>query len=263
MDQLERSGVETFAGVQATRYDSTASAASMGEFEGREVIAKSSSMWVDHDRQLLMGHRFEGTFIENGQSRDFYIQATNADFRNPAGCHDLIKPYSTVVEMGGMLNEEQMAQMKEAQKQLAEFDKQLAEMPASQRQMMENMMGSQMETVRNMAESGTLAHTMETEEILCNPDLKALFSTPMDTAGTVAGAGAGGSVGKVQPTGAALLKQIQVDLTSLGYEPGNTDGDLDVMTQVAISQFQAESGLAVTGEPNQEVANALATAIGQ
>lgn len=251
MDQLELGDVEEFAGVPtATRWDSTAPPTPMGEAEGQQVTYKDSKVWFDHDRQLMLGHRFEGTLTENGESRDFYIQTTNLDFRNPPGCHDMIKPYKRVMEMGGMLNDEQMAEMKEAQKQLAEFDKQMAAMPASQRQMMENMMGGQMETVRNMAESGSLSHTMETEEILCNPDLKALYA-PM------------GGAGLIEPSADGLLVQIQKDLKTLGYEPGNTDGVLDTMTQVAISQFQAESGLAVTGEPSQELANALATAVGR
>jgi hypothetical protein len=251
MSQLESRGTEEYAGVTATRYDSTAPPASMGVVDGREVVSNSFVVWVDHDRNVLVGHRFNGTMIENGESRDFFVQVTNSDFRNPPGCHDLIKPFTTDVEMGGMLDDEQMAQMQEARAQLAEFDKQMAELPASQRQMMESMMGGQMDSMRSMAESGSFAHKMETEEILCNPDLKALFSTQM--------AGVDG----LQPTGAGLLRLIQTDLTTLGYEPGNTDGVMDTMTQVAISQYQAEAGLSVTGEPSQELADALATAVGR
>lgn len=251
MDQLEIVGVGEFAGVpDATQWDSTAPPTPMGESDGQEVTYKASSVWFDHDRQLMLGHRFEGTLTENGESRDFYIQTTNLDFRNPPGCHGLIKPYKRVMEMGGVLNEEQKAQMKEAQKQMAEFEKQLESMSERERQMVESMMGGQMDMVRNMAQTGTIAHTTEVEEILCNPDLKALYA-PM------------GGGGLIEPSADSLLVQIQKDLQALGYEPGNTDGVLDTMTQVAISQFQAEAGLAVTGEPSQEVASALAKALGR
>ena len=60
-----------------------------------------------------------------------------------------------------------------------------------------------------------------------------------------------------------LIRMIQKDLIALGYEPGNTVGVLDTMTQVAISQFEAEAGLSVTGEPSPEVANALSVAVGR
>ncbi|MEM7502193.1 MAG: peptidoglycan-binding domain-containing protein [Pseudomonadota bacterium] len=252
LEQLERRGIEFFGGVEATAYETPNLPASIGETEdGQHVKPRMYELWIDHERSLSMGHRFEGTFTENGESRDFYIQTVNSDFRNPPGCHNMIQPFTRTVEMGGILNDEQKTQMEEAQKQLAEFDKQMAELPPSQRQMMERMMGDKMDAVRSMAESGALKYTMETEEILCNADLKALFSPPI------------GGPGVIQATGDGLLKQIQVDLTTLGYEPGNIDGVLDTMTQVAISQFEAEAGLAVTGEPSQEVAKALATAVGR
>ncbi len=41
--------------------------------------------------------------------------------------------------------------MEEARVHLAEFEKQMAEMPESQRQMMQNMMGEQIEMMRKMA----------------------------------------------------------------------------------------------------------------
>ena len=42
------------------------------------------------------------------------------------------------------------------------------------------------------------------------------------------------------------------------YAPGNTDGVLDTLTEIAISQFQAERSMAVTGQPSAQLAAALA-----
>lgn len=249
LSHVEPRGIEEYNGVMAALYETTSPPTPMGEVEGMQVVANKVRLWFDPERNVSIGHRFDGTIIENGESRDFYIQVRNSDFRNPPGCFDLIKPYRRVMEMGGVLNDEQKAQMKEARKQLAEYDKQMAALPASQRQMMENMMGGKMEAARNMVRTGSLSYTMEIEEILCNPDLHALFSTPLTGAGPI------------QISGDKLLRQIQVDLTKLGYEPGNTDGVLDMMTQVSISQFQAEAGLTVTGEPSQELATALTSAV--
>ena len=67
-----------------------------------------------------------------------------------------------------------------------------------------------------------------------------------------------GMPGSAAPNeGGNLVAIIQTHLETLGYEPGNTDGTLDTMTQVAISQYQAETGLTVTGEPSQPLADAL------
>ena len=45
-----------------------------------------------------------------------------------------------------------------------------------------------------------------------------------------------------------LLQRIQKDLVTLGYEPGNMDGEMDTDTTVAIAKYQAEHEMPVTGE---------------
>lgn len=62
------------------------------------------------------------------------------------------------------------------------------------------------------------------------------------------------------PTGALaddLTKMIQEDLTALGYDPGNVQGEASTETVIAISQFQAENGLEVTGESSPQLAGAI------
>jgi peptidoglycan hydrolase-like protein with peptidoglycan-binding domain len=60
-----------------------------------------------------------------------------------------------------------------------------------------------------------------------------------------------------------LTQIIQRDLVSLGYDPGNTDGEATMATVVAISRFQAEHGLEVTGEPSPQLAGVIKAAIRQ
>jgi peptidoglycan hydrolase-like protein with peptidoglycan-binding domain len=55
----------------------------------------------------------------------------------------------------------------------------------------------------------------------------------------------------------ALTQIIQRDLETLGYEPGNTDGEATVETAIAISKFQSENGLEVTGEPSPQLAGII------
>jgi hypothetical protein len=242
--QLEDLGVENRDGVLANHFGYSGLNEPMGSFDGTQATLNGASIWIDAERDLILGHRIEGTMVAEGQSRPFFIEVSNSDFRGSAGC-DLYEPHRRVTRMGGMLDDAQMAQMEEARVQLEEFDRQMAAMPADQREMMENMMGKQMDMVRSLASGGAMEYVDEIEEILCDPDLKELFSVP--------GAPAGG----VLPTSADLLRQIQEHLLTLGYKPGNTDGVLDTMTEVAISQFQAENGLPVTGEPSAQLSGAL------
>jgi peptidoglycan hydrolase-like protein with peptidoglycan-binding domain len=50
---------------------------------------------------------------------------------------------------------------------------------------------------------------------------------------------------------------VQQDLVALGYDPGNTDGEATTQTIVAISKFQAEHDLPVTGEVTPQLAGVL------
>ncbi|XOV83513.1 MAG: peptidoglycan-binding domain-containing protein [bacterium] len=54
-----------------------------------------------------------------------------------------------------------------------------------------------------------------------------------------------------------LTEIIQKDLAALGYEPGNTTGEMTTATAIAISKFQAENGLEVTGEPSPQLAGVV------
>ena len=54
-----------------------------------------------------------------------------------------------------------------------------------------------------------------------------------------------------------LTKMIQQDLVALGYDPGNTDGEATTPTIVAISKFQAENNLEVTGEATPQLAGII------
>jgi hypothetical protein len=58
-----------------------------------------------------------------------------------------------------------------------------------------------------------------------------------------------------------LTQMVQQDLVSLGYEPGATNGEMTTATIVAISKFQAEHDLQVTGEVTPQLAGVLKATI--
>jgi hypothetical protein len=58
-----------------------------------------------------------------------------------------------------------------------------------------------------------------------------------------------------------LTAIIQTDLQTLGYEPGGTDGEMTVQTAIAISKFQAENSLDVTGEASPQLAGVIKAAL--
>ena len=54
-----------------------------------------------------------------------------------------------------------------------------------------------------------------------------------------------------------LTEIVQKDLITLGFDPGRIDGEMNTQTAVAISQFQSQNGLDVTGEPSPQLAGIM------
>ncbi len=247
---LEEVGTDTMDGRQAKHYQSRGLSVPIESSPGQQGKMTGADAWFDTNDGVILGHRMIGEMTENGQTREFFVDVRYSDFREVPGC-DLYEPYRRVMSMGGILNEEQTAQMAEAREQLEEFEQQMAALPPDQREMAERMMGGRMDMIRSMASGGAVEHVEEVEEIICNPDLAALFSV------------GDGSPATVTTSPEDLLRQIQLNLATLGYSPGNTNGVLDTITQIAISQYEAEKGMKVTGEPSQAVAQRLAADVAQ
>ncbi|NNK32526.1 MAG: peptidoglycan-binding protein, partial [Xanthomonadales bacterium] len=62
---------------------------------------------------------------------------------------------------------------------------------------------------------------------------------------------------------ADLVKMAQKELIALGYEPGNIQGEVDTATTVAVSKFQAERNMEITGEVTPQLVGALRAAKNQ
>jgi Putative peptidoglycan binding domain len=217
---------------------------------GGKFTMGAARMWFDADELVMLKHRIDGVARQGGTDKPFYIETESRDYRHVPGSN-LYEPYESVTRMGGMLSEEDMAQMAEAKAQLDEFEAQLASMPPDQRAMMERMMGGQMETMRGLVNSGAFESTQKVIEIYVNPDLAQLYAANP--------AAIAAATGTQQTSGGNLVARIQADLLALGYDPGVVNGELTTPTVIAISQFQTEKGLDVTGEATEALAAALAT----
>jgi len=58
-----------------------------------------------------------------------------------------------------------------------------------------------------------------------------------------------------------LTEIVQKDLVVLGYDPGNISGEMTTETAIAISAFQSDHGLDVTGKPTPQLAGIIKSAI--
>lgn len=132
--------------------------------DGQEFTIQSMSFWVDAAEYVPLKMRMEGIAKMDGETRPIFIEQLWGDYRSVADS-DMYESYLQTSRMGGVLSPKEQAQMAEAQKQMAEFEKQLASMPASQRQMMENMMGSKMDMMRSMVSTGAFEIKTTVSEI--------------------------------------------------------------------------------------------------
>jgi peptidoglycan hydrolase-like protein with peptidoglycan-binding domain len=60
-----------------------------------------------------------------------------------------------------------------------------------------------------------------------------------------------------------LTQMVQLDLTTLGYDPGVADGNTTTKTIIAVSKFQSEHNMEVTGEITPQLAGVIQAAISQ
>lgn len=134
-----------------------------------DVSIDSMTMWIGKDRYLPLKMRMEGTANMEGQSRPIVIDMLASDFREVPGSK-LVEPFRRVVSISGITAGIDEAQVAEARKAMAEMEKQLASMPESQREMMESMMGPQLEQMRKLAQSGSFDTEIVVESITANPE---------------------------------------------------------------------------------------------
>ncbi|MFK8052932.1 MAG: hypothetical protein AB8F65_08135 [Woeseiaceae bacterium] len=140
-----------------------------GNAEGSFTI-EEFSMWIDQSRLVPLQLHMNGRADTPGEERVMDMKIQMSDYRPVPGTQ-MLESFSQAVSVGGALSADEMADVAEAQKQLAELDKQMASMPPAQRKMMEGMMGDQIKVFRELAESGAVKIDMTVSSIVANQDV--------------------------------------------------------------------------------------------
>jgi len=138
--------------------------------DGREYRMDTMRLWIDNDTYAPLKMRVDGTLIAGAESKPMSIETIQSDYRNVPDSK-MYESYRQVMKISGLMDAAQEAEMREAQTKMAEFEKQLASMPPGQRQMMEKMMGPQLETMRSMASGGGFQTETVVRLIAVNPDI--------------------------------------------------------------------------------------------
>jgi len=183
-----------------------------------------------------------GVTTVSGRSRNIVSSVEMVGF-DREWCNESLMPADYAVtdideQLAEALGGTDSAEMSQA---MQEYNEAMAQMTPEQRAMLEGMgMGDMMQ--QGMGAAGA--------------------STPPPAAGSPSPPDAPcNSPSSRELTTGNLTQTVQKHLEALGYSPGNTDGADSLHTTIAISQFQAEKGLEVTGEVSPQLVGVLSAEV--
>lgn len=120
------------------------------QMDDQEIAFETFEIWIDQGEYVPLKMVIHGQATADGQSRPIVMEKLDSDYRQVPGSN-LYQAYRQVMTMQGVLDPEQQKQVEEARRQMAEMEKEMADMPDAQREMMERMIGPQIEMLRKMA----------------------------------------------------------------------------------------------------------------
>ncbi len=132
---------------------------------GEDMQISSMTMFLDTDEHLMRRMIMEGTLNRDGSAHPVSFDVHLRDYRTVDG---LTTPFRMTLAGQGMLGAMGDGDEAEARQQLQEMERQIASLPAEQREMMEKMMGPQLEQLRNMAQSGAFEMDLVVKSVEVN-----------------------------------------------------------------------------------------------
>lgn len=130
-----------------------------------DFVPRTMTMYIDGDNYLPRRVAMEGDITSDGETRPMTADIHLADYRDVEG---MLHPFETRIVATGIAPGMSEEDMEKSQESLAQMETQLAEMDASQRAMVERMMGPQIKKLREMLESGQFEITVTTKEVRVN-----------------------------------------------------------------------------------------------
>ena len=134
-----------------------------------DFVPKTGLLYVDTDDHLIRKMELGGEITRDGQTSPMTAVTVLSDYREVEGMLHPFQLHITATGLAAGMSEEEM---EEARRGLAEMEKNLEGMDATQRAMVERMMGGQMEKLRTMLESGQFEITVVTKEVRVNEALQ-------------------------------------------------------------------------------------------
>ncbi len=167
LEQSELVGEESIDGRNAFHLRAN-DVTEMMDMGSGNVTLNHISVWIDSSDYVPLRMSMEGTMTDGAETRPASIVATMSDYRSVPGSK-MYESYRQTMTTSSVLTDAERAELEQARAQLAEFESQMASMPESQRQMMENMMGPQINAIREMITDEGIVIDVVVDSIEINP----------------------------------------------------------------------------------------------
>ena len=152
---LERFGDRWAHHLRATDINITQTTA-----EGSYTL-KTADLFVDNKEYVPLKMRFD--FQEDKTGNMFSVEKISSDYRSVGS---LYEPFKEIMRINPGLDGKQAAEMEKAQREMAKLKQQLASMPPQQREMMEQMMGGQMQSMMKTVDNMAAGKGIEVESVI-------------------------------------------------------------------------------------------------
>jgi len=133
----------------------------LGQNGEAQLAPKSMTMNLDSKEYLIRRMQMDGTVTREGKTNPVHVDAHMKDYRSVKG---LVQPYAMDMTMTGLDAAISEADRAEAKAWMARLDS----MPAEQRKMMEQMMGPQLQRMKEMLESGKVDVSIRVKDVKVN-----------------------------------------------------------------------------------------------
>ncbi len=139
-------------------------------FDDVEEPLGSLTLYFDDEHWVLRQMRFSAEAeLEDGQFQLIEPVLRMEDYRNING---MMVPFKTAITISGLMDHLSDEEREEAKEALAEFERELRDMPPQQRQMIEDMMGGQLDDLRKMIEEDSIEFLIEVLDVKVNTGLR-------------------------------------------------------------------------------------------
>ena len=149
-DNAQLVGTESIDGKETYHLVATGLDRTQEYSQGNSFTLQTVNVWVDSDKYVPLKMTMDGIMTTDGAPRPVTMEKLDQDYRDVPGSN-MYESYKQIMLMNGVMSDAEREQMEEARVALAEFEQELLEMPQSQRDMMMNMMGEQIEMMRKLA----------------------------------------------------------------------------------------------------------------